>query len=219
MAKSTTRRRGSAGPKSRNLGASTTAADPSDGIQEHYNVLLGKRVDLPYSQWIDCGTVAFVGVVSFAEGVWVGVNLDSAVGKNDGTVEGVQYFDAKPSCGIFVRPSRCKLALSGAYAHAFIEGKRSILQKRRESTLSRERRASSQKGAASPTKSSPLRRESVKKFQDKNLQHLYEEAQKRLEERRSSTPSNKADSHKWKSHIDEIKELKQEKAAIKLACE
>ena len=108
MAKSTTRRRGSAGPKSRNLGASTTAADPSDGIQEHYNVLLGKRVDLPYSQRIDCGTVAFVGVVSFAEGVWVGVNLDSAVGKNDGKTPCGKILipECLPMHGSFCRPDR-----------------------------------------------------------------------------------------------------------------
>ena len=74
----------------------------TDDIQEHYKVLLGKRVDLPYSQLADCGTVAFVGTVSFADGIWVGVNLDTPFGKNDGSVEGVKYFEAKPDCAKYL---------------------------------------------------------------------------------------------------------------------
>eukprot|EP00929_Paragymnodinium_shiwhaense_P083946 TRINITY_DN44861_c0_g1_i1.p1 TRINITY_DN44861_c0_g1~~TRINITY_DN44861_c0_g1_i1.p1 ORF type:complete len:1732 (-),score=378.13 TRINITY_DN44861_c0_g1_i1:454-5649(-) len=49
------------------------------------------------------GTVRFVGQVPFAEGTFYGVELDDAVGKNDGTVKGIKYFSCPPNHGIFVR--------------------------------------------------------------------------------------------------------------------
>jgi hypothetical protein len=55
------------------------------------------------------GVVAYVGVVTFAEGDdWVGVRLTGAsvgLGNNDGSVQGVSYFKCPPSCGMFVRES------------------------------------------------------------------------------------------------------------------
>lgn len=55
-----------------------------------------------------CGIVRFLGPTQFAEGVWVGVELDQAVGKNDGSVNGVRYFKCAAARGIFVRPSQVK---------------------------------------------------------------------------------------------------------------
>lgn len=39
------------------------------------------------------GTVAFIGMTSFASGKWIGVVLDEPKGKNNGTVQGKAYFD------------------------------------------------------------------------------------------------------------------------------
>ncbi|XP_073243048.1 CAP-Gly domain-containing linker protein 3-like isoform X2 [Porites lutea] len=52
------------------------------------------------------GTVRFVGRTQFASGVWLGIELDQPVGKNDGAVSGVRYFDCKPSHGVFAPPSK-----------------------------------------------------------------------------------------------------------------
>ena len=38
------------------------------------------------------GVVRFMGETSFASGVWVGVELDTPDGKNNGEVNGVRYF-------------------------------------------------------------------------------------------------------------------------------
>ena len=45
-------------------------------------------------------TVRFVGKTAFAEGVWVGVELADAVGRNDGSVRGVRYFSCAPQVQI-----------------------------------------------------------------------------------------------------------------------
>jgi hypothetical protein len=48
-------------------------------------------------------TVRFLGATHFAPGEWVGVELNEATGKNDGSVQGQRYFDCDPGYGMFVR--------------------------------------------------------------------------------------------------------------------
>ncbi|XP_047216718.1 kinesin-like protein KIF13A isoform X2 [Girardinichthys multiradiatus] len=52
------------------------------------------------------GTVYYVGGVEFAKGIWIGVKLDLAVGKHNGTVQGRVYFRCPSGHGVFVKPSR-----------------------------------------------------------------------------------------------------------------
>ncbi|XP_011483487.1 kinesin-like protein KIF13A isoform X5 [Oryzias latipes] len=52
------------------------------------------------------GTVHYVGGVEFAKGIWIGVKLDLAVGKHNGTVQGRVYFRCPAGHGVFVKPSR-----------------------------------------------------------------------------------------------------------------
>ncbi|XP_065126597.1 kinesin-like protein KIF13A isoform X2 [Paramisgurnus dabryanus] len=52
------------------------------------------------------GTVHYVGGVEFSKGIWVGVELDHAVGKHNGTVQGRVYFRCATGHGIFVKPAR-----------------------------------------------------------------------------------------------------------------
>ncbi|XP_070805107.1 dynactin subunit 1 isoform X4 [Pituophis catenifer annectens] len=60
------------------------------------------------------GTVAYVGATLFATGKWVGVILDEAKGKNDGTVQGRRYFTCEENHGIFVRQSQIQVFEDGA---------------------------------------------------------------------------------------------------------
>eukprot|EP00927_Polykrikos_kofoidii_P038113 TRINITY_DN32391_c0_g1_i1.p1 TRINITY_DN32391_c0_g1~~TRINITY_DN32391_c0_g1_i1.p1 ORF type:complete len:1575 (-),score=253.80 TRINITY_DN32391_c0_g1_i1:71-4729(-) len=70
---------------------------------EEHALNVGERVEV---KTFDVpGHIRFCGPpVHFAAGIWVGIELDKPVGKNDGTVKDVRYFECEPQCGIFVRP-------------------------------------------------------------------------------------------------------------------
>uniref|UniRef100_A0A3Q3W6V3 CAP-Gly domain-containing protein n=1 Tax=Mola mola TaxID=94237 RepID=A0A3Q3W6V3_MOLML len=52
------------------------------------------------------GYVQFIGGTQFAPGQWAGIVLDEPIGKNDGSVTGVRYFQCEDGRGIFTRPSK-----------------------------------------------------------------------------------------------------------------
>ncbi|KAM9338500.1 CAP-Gly domain-containing linker protein 1 [Symphorus nematophorus] len=52
------------------------------------------------------GYVQFIGGTQFAPGQWAGIVLDEPIGKNDGSVAGVRYFQCEDGRGIFTRPSK-----------------------------------------------------------------------------------------------------------------
>ncbi|KAI9483098.1 MAG: hypothetical protein EXX96DRAFT_476819 [Benjaminiella poitrasii] len=70
-----------------------------------------RRVQLIRRPALTVGTVAYVGHVNFAEGIWIGVELDRRVGKNDGSVDGYRYFASSPNRGVFVRPEDVALVV------------------------------------------------------------------------------------------------------------
>lgn len=47
------------------------------------------------------GTLRYCGPTQFSSGIWTGVELDEPIGKNDGSIDGVQYFICLPDYGIF----------------------------------------------------------------------------------------------------------------------
>merc|ERR1711977_546475 len=49
------------------------------------------------------GTVRYRGAVGFANGTWLGLELDTADGKHNGTVQGRSYFDCAEGHGLFVK--------------------------------------------------------------------------------------------------------------------
>ncbi|XP_044233290.1 kinesin-like protein KIF13B isoform X2 [Thunnus albacares] len=75
------------------------------------------------------GTVRYVGPTDFAEGTWVGVELEVPAGKNDGSVGGKHYFHCNPGYGVLVRPDRVSRGGSKRRRHQ-------QQQKRRSANLS-----------------------------------------------------------------------------------
>lgn len=64
------------------------------------------------------GLVKFVGFVPeinksadmcAEDDIWVGIEFDEPVGKNNGSLKGVKYFEAKPKHGSFLRPDNVEV--------------------------------------------------------------------------------------------------------------
>lgn len=78
-------------------------AVPSPAQDDVADFQTGERV------WVNGnkpGHVQFVGGTQFAPGQWAGIVLDESIGKNDGSVAGVRYFQCDDGKGIFTRPSK-----------------------------------------------------------------------------------------------------------------
>ncbi|XP_076338969.1 CAP-Gly domain-containing linker protein 4-like isoform X2 [Tachypleus tridentatus] len=54
----------------------------------------------------ELGVVRYIGPVEFADGTWLGIELRTPRGKNDGSVQGYRYFTCKTNYGLIVRPNR-----------------------------------------------------------------------------------------------------------------
>ena len=52
------------------------------------------------------GTVRFIGSTHFKPGLWIGVELDSEKGKNNGSIGDKQYFTCRPRHGVFAPVSK-----------------------------------------------------------------------------------------------------------------
>ncbi|XP_054916596.1 CAP-Gly domain-containing linker protein 1-like [Poeciliopsis prolifica] len=81
--------------------SSSGVTSPTQDVHTDFKV--GDRV------WVNGskpGYVQFVGGTQFAPGQWAGIVLDESIGKNDGSVAGVRYFQCENGRGIFTRSSK-----------------------------------------------------------------------------------------------------------------
>lgn len=69
---------------------------------------IGMRVKVVHDGGNPAGTIKFIGKTKFATGSWVGVALDEAKGKNDGTIGKVKYFDCQAGYGLMAKPAMIK---------------------------------------------------------------------------------------------------------------
>ncbi|XP_029648088.1 CAP-Gly domain-containing linker protein 3 isoform X3 [Octopus sinensis] len=72
----------------------------------------------------ELGVIRYIGPTDFAEGVWIGVELRTAKGKNDGSVNNKRYFLCKPNCGLLVRPN--KITVRGINGAKLMGGETSV---------------------------------------------------------------------------------------------
>nr|XP_016940797.1 kinesin-like protein KIF13A isoform X2 [Drosophila suzukii] len=80
-------------------------------------IVVGESVLIrPYNT---SGVIRFVGTTEFQPGAWIGVELDTPTGKNDGSVKGIQYFQCKPKHGMFVRSDKLMLDKRGKAMRAY----------------------------------------------------------------------------------------------------
>ncbi|XP_062458358.1 centrosome-associated protein 350 isoform X3 [Pezoporus occidentalis] len=82
------------------LWASVSIIEETDSLPD-FNI--GDRVLVSKVQ---PGTLRFKGLTKFAKGFWAGVELDKPEGNNNGTYDGIKYFDCKEKHGIFAPPQK-----------------------------------------------------------------------------------------------------------------
>uniref|UniRef100_A0A672JU52 CAP-GLY domain containing linker protein 1a n=1 Tax=Salarias fasciatus TaxID=181472 RepID=A0A672JU52_SALFA len=93
-------------PKAKSAVGEKSAAGAGGGAaksSEEESFQIGERV------WVNGnkpGYIQFLGETQFAPGQWAGIVLDEPIGKNDGSVAGVRYFECDALRGIFTRPSK-----------------------------------------------------------------------------------------------------------------
>ena len=82
-----------------------------DGVRVNPNITdHGKRVlFVSQDKREKCGVLRYIGTPEFADGTWCGIELDEALGKNNGSIHGIRYFSCEARHGVFVPVGKVKL--------------------------------------------------------------------------------------------------------------
>ncbi|KAL7319792.1 hypothetical protein PS15m_002885 [Mucor circinelloides] len=100
-------RRGSKTRRSRwSIGSNS---DVSDDEESPMPPAVGDKIELLRRPLPTMGTIKYIGPVQFAEGPYIGVELESRLGKSDGSVDGIRYFRTDPQRALFVKPDDFKI--------------------------------------------------------------------------------------------------------------
>ncbi|KAI9243309.1 hypothetical protein BY458DRAFT_530760 [Sporodiniella umbellata] len=70
---------------------------------------IGDKVEVLNKPLRTFGTVRYVGPVQFTEGLCIGVELESRLGKSDGSIDGFRYFRTDPQRALFVQLEDLKI--------------------------------------------------------------------------------------------------------------
>ncbi|CEP18473.1 hypothetical protein [Parasitella parasitica] len=113
-------------PKSRSRRASKTrksrwsigsSGDTSDDGEPSVPPAVGDKIELLRRPLPTMGTIRYIGPVQFAEGLYVGVELESRLGKSDGSIDGIRYFYTDPQRALFVKPDDFKILNNHHHSH------------------------------------------------------------------------------------------------------
>uniref|UniRef100_UPI0037E7F84C CAP-Gly domain-containing linker protein 4 n=1 Tax=Semicossyphus pulcher TaxID=241346 RepID=UPI0037E7F84C len=82
----------------------TAGSSPSHSSDGQVCLHVGMQVLLSSAN--EMAFIRYLGTADFAPGLWLGLELRSPKGKNDGSVGGRRYFSCRAGHGVLVRPSR-----------------------------------------------------------------------------------------------------------------
>ncbi|KAI8376134.1 uncharacterized protein BYT42DRAFT_573536 [Radiomyces spectabilis] len=85
-----------------NIGSGSDVSDDDEPTM--VTPVIGAKVELLRRPLPTLGVIKYIGPVNFAKGTWVGVELESRLGKSDGSTNGVRYFYTDQQRGVFVKP-------------------------------------------------------------------------------------------------------------------
>lgn len=108
-------------------------------------------------------TIRFIGSTQFAEGEWIGVELDEEKGKNNGSVQGVRYFECPAQTGMFVRKTALTLLepTTPTSPARRKSGKKKSLTSRKSASSTSQESDSPNSLPSSPSSASPPKRQSL----------------------------------------------------------
>nr|CAH8861571.1 unnamed protein product [Trichobilharzia regenti] len=114
----------------------STADEPVFYLAEGMQVLCAGEI----------GIVRYIGPITFADGIWLGIELRKPRGRHDGCVAGKRYFTCRPGHGLLVRPARvfCHgINAVNLLPPALAELERQLAAKRQEANSNRSNKVSS----------------------------------------------------------------------------
>ncbi|XP_015603159.1 restin homolog isoform X2 [Cephus cinctus] len=89
------------GTLNKSMSPSLNTSTTSLSSVSHRDLRIGERVIVSSSQGSKTGVLRFLGTTHFANGEFCGVELDDPLGKNDGSIDDIRYFEARPKHGLF----------------------------------------------------------------------------------------------------------------------
>ena len=76
------------------------------------SITIGQRVEVSQNDRILDGTVLYKGSLMGRRGLWLGIDLTTPDGDNDGSLKGRVYFRAPLNYGVFTTIDNVRLALT-----------------------------------------------------------------------------------------------------------
>lgn len=97
------------------------------------------------------GYIQYIGETKFSSGEWAGIVLDEPIGRNDGSLNGVRYFQCEPKRGVFARLHRLTRYPLGENGSRSVHFNNSIIKRTRTTTPDGKIRTTTTRVTKTPT--------------------------------------------------------------------